>query len=99
MAIGTATKVRKTKDGEGTIYKLEPALTVENGTVEYIIHSYIPSRDLYDGFIVLPQATILVACVPTDKGFGRRFGLFARDFQLRKLSAEKALHLIGYTVA
>lgn len=97
--MATATKVRKTKDGSGTIYKLEPALVVEGGEVEYIIHSYIPTRDDYDGFLVLPETTILIACVPSSKGFARRYGLLAREFQLRKLSADKALKLIGYTVA
>lgn len=97
--MATATKVRKTKDGSGTIYKLEPALTVENGTVEYIIHSYIPTRDDFGGLLVLPETTILIACVPSSKGFSRKYSLLAREFQFRKLSASKALKLIGYTVA
>lgn len=98
MAFGTATKVRKTKDGEGTIYKLEPALTVENGTVEYIIHKYIPS-ELVVEFLRLPEVTLLVACVPTEKGFGQRRTLFSREFHFIGRTAEKAFHLIGYTVA
>ena len=32
----TAIKIRKTKKGNGTIYKLEPALVVEYGVVEYV---------------------------------------------------------------
>ena len=97
--MATATKVRKTKDGSGTIYKLEPALVVESGEVEYVIHSYVLPRDDFGGFLVLPETTLLIACVPSSKGFARKYGLLAREFQLRKLSAEKALKLIGYTVA
>lgn len=97
--MATATKVRKTKDGSGTIYKLEPALVVENGTVEYIIYSYIPKRDPYEGFLVFPQVTTLVACVPSDKGFGKKFGLFARQYEHKKLTARQALKFIGYTVS
>jgi hypothetical protein len=96
--MATATKVRKTKDGSGTIYKLEPALVVESAEVEYVIYSHIPRREPFEGFLVLPATTLLVACVPSGDVFKRKSAIFTRSFEMTKLSAEKALGLIGYTV-
>jgi hypothetical protein len=97
--MATATKVRKTKDRSGTIYKLEPALVVEGGEVEYVIYSYIPRREPVEGFLVFPSVTLLIACVPSGDVFKRRSGLFARSVEGTKLSPEKALGFVGYTIA
>ncbi len=93
----TAVKIRKTKDGEGTIYKLEPSLVTENGTVEYVIYKKLEQRNLFD-LISLPATTTLIACVQTEKGFKRQYDLFNRIYEYQNITAQKAFGLIGYSV-
>lgn len=94
----TAIKIRKTKDGSGTIYKLEPALVVENGEVEYVIHNCISNSETYGGMISPVRVTLVTACAPSETGYKKNSTLFSRRYDGKKLSAEKAIGLIGYTI-
>jgi hypothetical protein len=96
--MATATKVRKTKDGSGTIYKLEPALVVEGGEVEYITYYLCVNKETYGGMIAPVKVTIVVASAPSETGYKENKGLFSRRYEGKKLSVDKALGLIGYTI-
>jgi hypothetical protein len=94
----TAIKIRKTKKGNGTIYKLEPALVVEYGVVEYVIYECISNSQTYGGMISPVKVTTLVACVPSESGYDTKRELLSRRYDGKKLSAQKAFTQIGYTV-
>lgn len=96
--MATATKVRKTKDGSGTIYKLEPALVVEGGKVEYITYNLCVDNKTYGGMIAPVKVTTIVACAPSETGYKKNSTLFSRRYDGKKLSADKALGLIGYII-
>jgi hypothetical protein len=93
----TAIKIRKTKDGKGAIYKLEPAMAVESGLVEYVTYKCFYNPETYGGLISPVKVTILTACVPTENGYKAKSDLLSRRYDGKKLSAQKTLELIGYT--
>ena len=94
----TAIKIRNTKDGLATIYKMEPALPVEGGEVEYLIYRLVVDEETYGGMIAPVRVTTLTACAPTETGYKENKGLFLRRHDGQKLSVDKALGLIGYTI-
>lgn len=92
-----AIKIRKTKDGEGTIYKLEPPMNTEGGAVEYVIYKHLPVKSVIDGFMAWPAVTSLIAAVQTETGYKTKYALFARSYENQKLTAQKMLSQIGYS--
>ena len=92
----TAIKIRKTKSGKGVIYKLEPALAVESGLVEYVIYECISNPQTYGGLISPVKVTTITACVPSETGYKANSRLFIRRYDGKKLSAQKAFEQIGY---
>lgn len=92
----TAIKIRKTKSGLGTIYKLEPAMVVESGVVEYVIYECVSGSPTYGGMVSPVKVTTIVACVPSETGYNTKRALFSRRYDGKKLSAQKAFEQIGY---
>jgi hypothetical protein len=101
-----AIKVRKTRNGDGAIYKLVPPKVVKDKndqtrTITYVIYE-ASSKELVGGFMIFPATTRLESAIPNPEmenpidGFVRTTSL--KQFWQQRLTAQKAFLNIGYKV-
>ena len=106
IKMNVAIKVRKTRNGDGAIYKLVPPMVLkdkntETRTVTYVIYQ-ASKKDLVAGFMIFPASTRIESAIPNPEmdnpmdGFVRTTS-FNKNWQQR-LTAQKAFLWIGYKV-
>jgi hypothetical protein len=91
-----AVKVRKVKQGTGTIYKLDPPYEHMDKQWDFAIAKSYKSEVLY-GFVGLPAASMLFLSNANETG-GFAYGPKLLDIHNTTISEASLLKRIGYSV-